>query len=548
MASLPDNSKVLQYRRLKGTGTSHLALIERNGVLHYLNLSTGSGLSADVRASGPKAKVVFQQDLNNLLSGAEGYGVATLEQNKIDAAGEKAIQAFWSPFLGIDWESLTPENAEEDMEAFDFHKILRKQINSWLGGSPYLGITKHSYYPTFKRMVESAIGTMPKIYRGVYGDYAEAILKGAHMEVRELASWTTDRSYAQNVAIRSSTGSSKNRIWCVAQAIKYKLKDVVFAPVILPDYKPNPNVLLDAFSKEDEYVIHDPSQILKRGDFKVAVKTKSTLVQRLASRYKDKKVSDKGNTIYMYSEGQVSRRNNEKAKRLEDLRKNVSKVRAQVKKDLASGDPEKVLTALAVGLLDHTAERVGNKDSAKDGHFGVTGWQKDHVKFSGGKATVSYVGKSGVKQKKVVSDKALVRALKDASEACEEGDLFCHEVAKVDASKVNKYLKKFEITAKDLRGLHANQAMQNKLKAVRKGTLPTDPKERKALLKEEFKKALEETASEVGHEPATLRSQYLVPNLENEYMSGRVMTKMVKESSEKMAYRIAFRHIEKVQK
>lgn len=265
---------------------------------------------------------------------------------------------------------------------------------------------------------------------------------------------------------------------------------------------------------------------------------------RVAARYKDKKKTEQGNTVYLYSDQQISRRNNEKAKRLEQLRKNVHKVRAQVKKDLASGDPEKVLTALAVGLMDHTAERVGNSESAKEGHYGVTGWTKDHVKFSKGKATVSYVGKSGVKQKKIVSDKALVLALKDAVEACEDGSIFCHETATIDASKVNKYLKKFDITAKDIRGLHANQTMQEKLKAVRKGELPTDPKEKEKQLKDEFKKALEETAKEVGHEPSTLRSQYLVPGLEEEYMKGKVMDKMTKKADLSIAARVTFRHLQ----
>jgi hypothetical protein len=203
-----------------------------------------------------------------------------------------------------------------------------------------------------------------------------------------------------------------------------------------------------------------------------------------------------------------------------------------VKKDLASGDPDKVLTALVVGLMDHTAERVGNDESAEErGHFGVTGWQKSHVSFSKGKATVKYVGKSGVKQKKVVSEKALVRALKDAHAACEDDDIFCHDGGKITAAKVNVYLKTFDVTAKDLRGLHANSRMQDALKAARKagGELPTDPKKRKAQLKKEWKKALEETASNVGHEPNTLNSQYLVPGLEEEFMKGgKVMDKMVK--------------------
>ncbi len=102
---------------------------------------------------------------------------------------------------------------------------------------------------------------------------------------------------------------------------------------------------------------------------------------------------------------------------------------------------------------------------------------------------------------------------------------------KVDAPKVNAYLKKYDISAKDLRGLHANQVMQAELKKVRKGKLPTDPKEKEKMLKAEFQKALDAAAAAVGHEPATLRGQYLVPGLEDEFMKGKVMTKMVKNAS-----------------
>lgn len=255
------------------------------------------------------------------------------------------------------------------------------------------------------------------------------------------------------------------------------------------------------------------------------------LVLRIAARYKKKLRSDEGNDVYLYSDRQVALRNSKKAERLEKLRKSVHKLRARVKKDLESKDSDTVLTALVVGLMDHTAERVGNEESKEErGHVGVTGWQKSHLSFSKGKATLKYTGKSGVKQKKEITEKALVSALKKAHAACKEGDLFCHDGGKITAAKVNAYLKEFDITAKDLRGLHANERMQDNLKATRSkgGELPSDPKKRKDQLKKEFKKALELTAEDVGHEPSTLRSQYLVPGLEEEFMKGRVMDKMVK--------------------
>lgn len=266
------------------------------------------------------------------------------------------------------------------------------------------------------------------------------------------------------------------------------------------------------------------------------------LAVRVAARYKEKKKNPNGgDPIYLYSEKQVAERNRKKAERLEKLRGSIKSLRAQVKKDLKSEDPKTALTALAVALIDSTYERVGNEESAAgnsnekgEKHYGVTTWQKSHVSFGKGKATIKYVGKSGVKHTKEVTDQSIVSALRDAYEGCEGDSLFCHADAKVDASKVNAYLKKFDITAKDLRGFHANRAMQDHLRAIRSkgGALPEDKKEREAKLKKEFKEALEETAEEVGHEPSTLRSQYLVPKLEDTFLKdGTVLGKMKASSS-----------------
>jgi len=258
------------------------------------------------------------------------------------------------------------------------------------------------------------------------------------------------------------------------------------------------------------------------------------------ARYKDKKVvkdSDgKDMTVYEYSDRQVSKRNNDKADRVQKLRSLRSDLVKRVKKDYKAKDLKTRLTALAVGLIDHTYERVGNDESAGEGHFGVTGWLVKHVSFSGGKATIRYVGKSAVKQTKVVTDPGAVKLLKEAVKGKSPGDQIftCDDAGEkvcVTSAEVNAYLPE-GITAKDLRGLHANEEMLVKLKAQRKGPLPSDKKKREKKLKDEFKRALEETAKVVGHEPSTLRSQYLVPAMEDAYMKdGTVIDKLNEKRS-----------------
>ena len=249
-------------------------------------------------------------------------------------------------------------------------------------------------------------------------------------------------------------------------------------------------------------------------------------VRTAAAKYKEKKQVPKADgsgktTVYVYSERQVANRHREKAERLEDFKPALTKLRAQVKKDLDSDDVKKNLVALAVGLIDATYERVGNEDSAGNGHYGVTGWLRKHVTFKGKRAVIRYVGKSGVKHEKSVDDESLVGALK---KCCGDKDgaepVLSLGEHTVTSDEVNKYLKPYDITAKDLRGLHANREMQERLRAVRsKGPkLPRLRKERDTILKDEFKQALEGAAEAVGHEPATLRKQYLVPGIEEAFM------------------------------
>lgn len=256
------------------------------------------------------------------------------------------------------------------------------------------------------------------------------------------------------------------------------------------------------------------------------------------SKFKKKKQVPKADgkgktTVYEYSESQIQHRNREKAKRVEKLRGNIDKLQAKFRQDLKSDDEKTRLTALVVGLMDETYERIGNDQSAKEGHFGVTGWQVKHISFDSGGATVSYVGKSGVKQTKKVSDKALVAGLKAATKGKKPEDTLCTgDDCTVGSAEVNAYLKPHGVTAKDIRGLHANSEMQSRLKAIRSrgGTLPTDKGEREKKLKEEFTEALDESAKAVGHEPSTLRSQYLVPGMEDSYMrDGSVKEKLDKK-------------------
>ena len=266
---------------------------------------------------------------------------------------------------------------------------------------------------------------------------------------------------------------------------------------------------------------------------------------RVAAKYQSKKKIETKDgdeaTVYEYGPRQIANRHREKAERVEHLRKNITDLRARVREDLKSDDPMTQMTALAVALMDRTCERVGNDDSAEDGHYGVTGWLKKHITIRDGKATIKYVGKSGVKHEKTVDDGPTVTALKALCDGRNADDaIFDTGEAKVSADEVNDYLAEFDVTAKDIRGYRANDEMCKALRAERaKGPreLPRARKEKDEILKAEFERALEHVAEVVGHEPSTLRSQYLVPGLEDQYVHDGTVIKSLKVATKSDAER-----------
>lgn len=266
---------------------------------------------------------------------------------------------------------------------------------------------------------------------------------------------------------------------------------------------------------------------------------------RVAARYKSKKKIETQDgdeaTVYEYSDRQIANRNRDKAEKVEHLRKNISDLRARVKEDLKDSDPMTRMTALAVSLLDETCERVGNEGSADDGHYGVTGWEAGHVSFGKGKATIKYVGKSGVDHIKTVDDGPTVTALKELCEGRGKDEaIFDTDDAKVSADDVNDYLSEFDVTAKDIRGYRANDEMCKALRAERaKGPkdLPRARKEKDEILGEEFKRALETVAEIVGHTESILRSSYLVPGLEDAYTHDGTVLKSLKVGTKTEAQR-----------
>lgn len=231
--------------------------------------------------------------------------------------------------------------------------------------------------------------------------------------------------------------------------------------------------------------------------------------RKYKKQYVEKKKTPSGE-VRVYDEKHIKKRWEQKAKKVNKLEKDITKLRKKYRDDLKDDKDAKTRALAAiVGLMDNTAMRVGNEASAEEmGTFGATTLLKEHATVSGNKIRFRFKGKKGVAQDVTLDDAAVVSEIKKLLKGKKAKDLiFEYEEGKQIRPKVvNRYLSDFGITAKDIRGFHANHLMKERLKKTK-----------------DFDKALEYVADEVGHEAKTLMNQYLLPSLVNKYKKASLL-------------------------
>lgn len=208
----------------------------------------------------------------------------------------------------------------------------------------------------------------------------------------------------------------------------------------------------------------------------------------------------------------IEKRWDSKRESIYNLRDKIDRLKRKVRSDLYSSDDKTRLTALVVRIMMQTSERVGNSESAKNGHFGVTEFKRKHVDVEGNKVILTYKGKSGVEHEKSFTDEASAQMVRDliARGKSPNTQLFVTQGGfQIKADKVNRYLRAFDAKSKDIRGFNANRMMYQELK----GYKIKEEKERKTV----FNAALRKVAQKIGHGPATLRKQYLLPEIEEQF-------------------------------
>src|SRR5271168_2551126 len=129
--------------------------------------------------------------------------------------------------------------------------------------------------------------------------------------------------------------------------------------------------------------------------------------------YKSKIKTDNG-FVWTYSDSTISKRWEEKKKKLQNLEKNILKLQKEVEKTLDSDNQRDKAIGAIIILMIQTGIRIGNEESAKSVKtYGATTLLKKHVKIDGSKITLNFIGKDNVKQHLSLKDSKVAKVIKE---------------------------------------------------------------------------------------------------------------------------------------
>lgn len=236
-----------------------------------------------------------------------------------------------------------------------------------------------------------------------------------------------------------------------------------------------------------------------------------------------KGVDDSGRKQAIYNPKFRAKQEQQKFDRILRFAQALPGLRAQISEDLARRklDKEKVLACI-VKLIDEAYFRVGNEQYARDNQsYGITTLRSKHTDVTNTTVTFDFVGKSGKRHIKEISNAQIARIIKKLDE------LPGHEIFRyqgddgkmydLHSNDVNAYIKEHmgeEFTAKDFRTWGGTLLATTELLAAEKTRKKVD---REKIVVQTVKNV----AERLGNTPAVTRGSYIDP---------RVITAFVKSS------------------
>jgi len=237
---------------------------------------------------------------------------------------------------------------------------------------------------------------------------------------------------------------------------------------------------------------------------------------------------DAGRRQYLYHPQWRRKQDAEKFDRALELGRRLPRVRTRLGEDLA-GDPadRATVVATAIRLIDLGCFRPGAESYTKDnGSFGLTTLQVAHLERHRDDRIFHFVGKSGVDQEIVVSDRSVVAVLDvltrrrspDQPLLLPRTSGHGHPRA-VDAAEINERIRELfgaNATAKDIRTWKATTAMAAAL-------AQTEPARSPAARRRQVSAAVAEVADLLGNTPAVARASYIDPRVIDLFNDGRTI-------------------------
>jgi DNA topoisomerase-1 len=221
-----------------------------------------------------------------------------------------------------------------------------------------------------------------------------------------------------------------------------------------------------------------------------------------------------GRLQYIYNPKFRERMEREKFERILRFAKALPKMRRVTEKHLSdSGLHRQRVLACIVRLMDEAYFRVGNEQYAKENQsYGVTTLRSKHISVEGDSVHFDFMGKSGQRQIKRLTDAKVAKIIKALDELPgyevfkyydENGNL-----TKVTAADINAYIKEVmgeEFSAKDFRTWGGTLLATAELAAEK---AKSEKARQKAVAV-----CVKRVARKLGNTPAIARSSYIDPRV-----------------------------------
>jgi hypothetical protein len=144
-----------------------------------------------------------------------------------------------------------------------FQKMLGWEMKSWTGSfskdrqGDKFSFLRHPFWNQFQAMVRAQLPSGVVLYRGIYGKIVNVVKNTGKLPVHQFSSWTTKPNIARDII--ESWGPEGVLLAVVKAVIPAEM--IMLAPISLPDYEPDPDVLIGGLGREDEYVVRSSQSI-----------------------------------------------------------------------------------------------------------------------------------------------------------------------------------------------------------------------------------------------------------------------------------------------